>query len=176
MANTKKIRKAVQDPIAKLERELVPDVQAKRGLYLIVDAPTFAGETTGAGSKARTLRRKTKIEKLEGQGIINKRESEACEWYACAHSARYDVLGITARYGEYGGGGIKSYCHGPKTPEQIAAFYDYDFARAGINPRILPMFERVVLYGRPLGKLALTFRLAARQLLARLEERGAIAA
>lgn len=159
-----------------LERELVPEIQAKRGLYFIVDAPTFAGEITKAGSKALTLRRKTKIEKLEGQGIINKRESEACEWYATRHAARYDVLGVTARYGEQGGGGLKNYCHGPKTREQESAYHDYEFARAGINSRILPMFERVVLYGRPLGKLALTFHLAARQLLARLEERGLIAA
>ena len=182
MANTHKIRKVAEDPLAKLERTIgehgegLPTAQTGRGLFLVVDAPTFEGEENRAGSKARTLRRRTKIEKLFFADVINKREAEACEWYATRHAARYDVLGVTARYGEQGGGGLKNYCHGPKTREQESAYHDYEFARAGINPRILPMFERVVLYGRPLGKLALTFRLAARQLLARLEGRGVIGA
>lgn len=174
MARTNKIRRAAEDPLAKLERELVPGIQGKRGLYLIVDAPTFAGEDNRAGSKARTLMRKPRITKLKDAGIINEREAKACEWYATRHAARYDVLGITARYGEQSGGGQKSYCHGPKTREQESAYQDYAFARAGISPMILPMFERVVIHGRPLGRLAITFRHAARQLLARLEERGAI--
>jgi hypothetical protein len=174
MARTNKIRKASEDPVAKLERTIVPEVQAGRGLYLIVDAPTFAGEENKAGSKARTLRKLTRIEKLERAKVINKREAEACEWYATRHAARYDVIGITAKYGEQASGGRKSYCHGPKTPEQISALLDYDFARAGISPMILPMFERIVIHGRPLGRLAITFRQAARELLARLESRGAL--
>jgi hypothetical protein len=178
MARTNKIRKVRIDPEIKqrqsLEQDILPASQVGRGLYLVVDAPTFAGEVNRAGTKARTLMRKPRIMKLLDAGIINKREAEACEWYATRHAARYDVVGITARYGEQSGGGIKSYCHGPKTPEQISALLDYDFARAGISPMLLPMFERIVIDGRPLGRLAITFRQAARELLARLESRGAL--
>ena len=174
MAKTYKVRKASEDPVSKLERAIVPEVQAGRGLYLVVDAPTFAGEENKAGSKARTLRKLTRIEKLVRAGIISPRLGDACEWYVTRYAARYDVLGITAKYGEQAGGGSKNYCHGPKTPEQLSAYLDYEFARAGISPMYRPMFDRVVIDGRPLGRLKITFRQAAQQLLERLESRGAM--
>lgn len=119
----------------------------------------------------RTLRRKPKIDELVTRGVINRQEAAACEWYAQAHALRYDTQGITSRYGETSSSGKTNFDHLPKSRVQQEAYDNFEFARAGINPGMLGMFEQVVLYGRPLGKLALTFRTAARALLKRVEGR-----
>jgi hypothetical protein len=121
-----------------------------------------------------TIRRKTKIEKLRDAGIISVKEALACEWYKSAHALRYDTTGVTMRYGSAGGGGCTNFDHLPKSREQEEAYKHFTYAREGINPFFLPMFERIVLYGRPLGKLGISFRTAARELLARIEDKVAL--
>ena len=117
----------------------------------------------------RTIRRKPKLSELVVRKVLSPREAAACEWYAKMHSLRYDTTGITANLGGVSGRSNVNFDHLPKTREQWQAYQDFEHARAGINPMILPMFERVVLHGHKLGKLAITFRSAARQLLARIE-------
>jgi hypothetical protein len=121
-----------------------------------------------------TIRRKPKIDELVQRGTISQREALACEWYASAHALRYDTTGVTMRYGTAGGGGCTNFDHLPKSREQEDAYLYFTYAREGINPFFLPMFERIVLYGRPLGKLGITFRTAARELLARIEDKVAL--
>ena len=177
MARTNKIRRANADPVVKLARTIVNAEQVAHGDWAIRDIANHSDadqrSMVRSGEK-RTIRKKTKIEKLVTAKVLSAREGAACEWYADAHAMRYDTTGITAKYGDSAGGGKTNFDHLPKTREQEDAFRNFEFARAGISPMILPMFERVVLHGRPLGRLALTFRHAARQLLERIEGKVAL--
>lgn len=176
-------KKARIDPVVKLAGEIgIPLSQVANDRFEQCDVVNHTEADHRAMVRAlgarmlnpdarRTLRRKPKIDQLRDRGVINAREAAACEWYARMHAARYDTLGITANYEGVGGRSSTGFCHGPKTRAQIEAFVHFEYARAGINRFILPMFERVVLHGRPLGKLAITFRLAANQLLERIEGR-----
>jgi hypothetical protein len=149
-------------------------IQVRNGSFEDVDV---ANHTDGdqrhsmCSGERRTLRRTPKLQTEAMKKILSDRERAACQWYADAYAMRYDTTGITARYGESSGGGNTSFDHMPKNREQQEALDNFDYARAGINPAFLGMFERVVLHHRPLGKLAITFRTAARQLLARIEGR-----
>lgn len=177
-AKQQRSRKVRSNPevrhLRKLKAAILPAVQAERGGFVLQDIANHTDDDqrhmVRSGDR-RTIRRKPKIDELVSRKVIDKREAAACEWYAAAHSMRYDTTGVTARYGESSGGGSTSFDHLPKTREQQEALDNFDYARAGINPAFLGLFERVVLHHRPLGKLAITFRTAARQLLARIEDR-----
>jgi len=170
-----KLKAARRDPVAALARSIdMPEAQISKGGLVAVDVQNHSDDDQRAmvrSTQTQTVRRLTKLEKLYARQVVDMRELKACEWYRGAHEARYDTLGVTAQWGSAGGGGTGLRDHLPKTKEQQAAFADFDFARAGISPTIRPLFERVVLQGRPLGKLRLTFRLAVRQLLERIEGR-----
>ena len=108
----------------------------------------------------RTIRRRTHIEKLKAQLHLEEREAAACEWYADAHAARYDTLGVTASYGERGLSGSMDF-------EAVAQF---EQAREAISPPLRLMFDRIVLQGWGVGKSTqFMFRLAARQLMHGIE-------
>ncbi len=173
-----RIRKNRIDPATRKAREIgLPEAQNIRGDFTLHDIANHSEADQRhmvRSGKRETIRRYTKIEKLERAGVIDKREALACEWYATAHAMRFDTVGITARYGCASGGGCTNFDHLPKTREQEEAFRNFEFARQAINPFFLPMFERVVLHGRPLGKLAITFRTVARQLLRHIEGRVAL--
>lgn len=175
-ARTRKARKrAARIPEdVRLALVLLPAGQARPGNFEAVDISNHSDWDQRAmvrSGERRTIRRKPKIDELVHRGIISHREAAACEWYAQAHALRYDTLGITSSYGCVGGRSSSNFDHLPKTREQQDAYENFEYARAGINPFMLGLFERVVLYGRPLGKLAITFRTAARQLLERIEGR-----
>lgn len=169
-----KIREPRITEDVKIARLILPHGQARAGIFIAVDISNHSDDDQRKmvrSGERRTIRRKPKIDELVDRKVINREEAAACEWYAQAHSLRYETTGITARYGESSGSGQTNFDHLPKTREQQEAFDHFEYARAGINPFVLALFERVVLYGRPLGKLKLTFRIAARQLLERIEGR-----
>lgn len=179
-----KTKRARVDPVMKVAATILPECQVITGHFELHDVVNHsdddqrtmtrirAAEPDRNSDKARqTIRRKPKIDELVVRKVIDQREAAACTWYRNAHSLRYDTTGITANYGGAGGRSGTNFDHMPKTRLQQEAFDNFDFARAGINRFILGMFERVVLYDRPLGKLAITFKLAANQLLERIEGR-----
>ncbi len=144
MARTStRIKNNKVDPATRIAREIdMPAAQITRGDIVLTDVVNFTDadqrHMTRQG-KRQTIRKLTKIEKLQRAGIISAKEALACEWYHEAHSARYDVV-----------------------------------CKVAISPGLLPLFEKVVLLGRPMGKLAITFRTAARQLLSHIEGKVAL--
>lgn len=186
--NRQRISKSKPDPVATLARVIgLNETQIANGKFSKCDVVNHTdadhralaraiGYSTNEAkdSQRQTIRRKPKIDELVVRGTISQREALACEWYAQAHSLRYDTTGVTMRYGTTGGGGCTNFDHLPKSREQEEAYEHFAYAREGINPFFLPMFERIVLYGRPLGKLGISFRTAARELLARIEDKVAL--
>jgi len=170
-------RKTDEQLATDMARSLLPASQATKRTFVLVDVQNHSEADQRhmkRSGQVRTIRRLTRIEKLERRGVIDKREGAACEWYATAHAARYDTCGITANYGESSGAANTNFDHLPKTKLQWDALTHYDMARQAIPPMVRPMFERIVLEGRPLGKLAITFRNAARRLLAHIEGKVAL--
>ncbi len=153
----------------------MPDAQVKRGGMVLVDAPNLTtdvhrGEAVAPKQKVLTVRKLTKIEKLYNAKLLTKDEASICEWYHKTHATAYDIRGVTADYGRAGGGGCTNFIPYQGGKAMQAAKREYLFARAGIDPRLVGMFEWVVLHGRPLGQLRRTFRLAIRQLAERMGE------
>jgi hypothetical protein len=171
------------DPVSKLAREIgLPTCQVAVGGFETCDVVNHTEADHRAMVRSlgaqmlnpdarRTLRRTSKLATKPIRKLLDDRELAACEWYMSAHSLRYDTTGTTVRYGGVGGRASTNFDHMPKTPEQQEAYDNFEFARAGINRFLVGMFERVVLYGRPLGRLRLSFKLAAGQLLERIEGR-----
>ena len=170
-------RKTDEQLANEMARTLLPASQAKRGEFKLVDVQNHSDADQRhmkRSGQARTIRRLTRIEKLQHRGVIDKREGAACEWYAGAHSARYDTSGVTANYGESNGAATTNFDHLPKTKAQWEALTHFDFARAGISPSCLGLFEAVVLQGAKLGNRALAFKVAVEQLLRRIEGKIAL--
>ncbi len=150
--------------IAKL---LLPKGQARPGLWIAVDAQHFTdADTKDAASlqRNRTIRRKSRFAALD----LHPHQAAACQWYADAHALRYDTQGITARYGEVLKSGKTSFDHMPKTAEQEDALANLTYARAGISPSLLPLFEAVVLRGCEIGNRRFGFVVAVEQLVERI--------
>jgi hypothetical protein len=173
--NSRRIRKQRVDPVRKLGVAIgVPVEQLANDNFERVDVLNWTEgdqRRTVRSGERQTIRRKPKIDELVVRKVITQQEADACSWYAKMHAARYDTTGITANLGGAGGRSSTNFDHMPKTKAQQEAFDHFDFARAGINRFLLPMFERVVLHGRPLGRLARSFRLAIWQLIERVEGR-----
>lgn len=177
-SSRQRISKAKADPVLARAREIgMPERQVVNGRFEECQVANYteADQRHTIRSKERfTIRRKPKIDELVGRGTISEREGLACEWYAQAHSLRYETTGVTMRYGGAGGGGRTNFDHLPKSREQEDAYLYFTYAREGISQFFLPTFERVVLYGWPLGKAGMIFRTAARELLARIEDKVAL--
>lgn len=177
-SKTRRIRKQ-RNP----ERELalvigLPEVQLRRG-FKIVDAQsrTDADHRHAMRSKqVRTLRKLTRTEKLYRAGVIDMEQANACEWFMNAHTLGYDTVGITANYGGARCGGHTGHTHMARNRAQMAARDDYQFARSGISPLLLPLLEGVLLRGRPVGRLGISFRTAVRQLTERVRGQLQVAA
>ncbi len=165
-----RIREAKPDRIARGAG--VPEAQLGRASFTIVDVANHseADQRHAVRSRQmRTVRRKTKIEKLRDALVISPREALACEWYQAAYEEHYETRVKIADWSATGGCSNRAYGHWPHGTTMKPGTSLLDYARQAINPAFLPMFERVVLHGRPLGKLAITFRTAARQLLEQIE-------
>lgn len=175
--NRQRISKPKPDPVIVLARTIIPEAQIVNGRFEKCSVANHSDadqrHTVRSGERS-TIRRKPKIDELVVRKVISQREALACEWYAQAHSLRYDTTGVTMRYGAAGSGGCTNFDHLPKSREQEDAYNHFAYAREGINPFFLPTFERVVLYGWQLGKAGMMFRTAAQELLARIEDKVAL--
>lgn len=171
---SRRLRKQRVDPVIKAALGITTPEQARRGDLKLVDVSNYTADDQRhmeRSGERRTIRRQTKIDELKARGVLDDDEAKACEWYHRAHALRYDTLGVTARYGDGGGNSGTNYDHLPKTREQEDAWHNFEYARDGISPTIRLMFDRVVLHGWPIGKLGILFKLAARQLMHRIEGR-----
>ena len=168
------LRKKIRvDEATRIARALLPITQAERGAFRAVDVANHSDadqrHMVRSGEK-RTIRRLTPIERLRIRWGLDQHEAAACQWYADAFEARYGTLGTTAKYGDQRGGSA-DFDHLPKTFDQGIASDQLGYARAGISPNLRPMFERVVVHGFDMDRgAALLFRLAARQLMHRIED------
>lgn len=162
----------------RLARRLLPAEQANRGGMVIVDVSnrTDAQQRHSIRSQeTETIRKLSRVEKLQRAGILERHEAQACQWYADAYALGYDTIGVTA---DYQGSGVRAggvYCLASRYRAQQEARADYAYARRGIPQFLLPLFEGVVLEGRSFrssagkagreaSRLALAFRLAANRL------------
>ncbi len=150
----------------------VPEVQIVNDNFELCDAPNLAtdfhrGEAVAPKVKVLTVRRKCRFHGL----ALHPYQIAVCQWYADAHALRYDTQGVTARYGEGVKSGKCNFDHMPTTPEQEDALANFSFARAGISPSVLGLFESVVLYGGEIGSRRFAFAIAIEQLTERIEGR-----
>lgn len=169
--------KAREDPDTRamrgLQSELLPEAQRGNG-FVLTDVSNFTDADQRhmvRSQKRQTLRRQPKLHELYKRGILDVRQMLACEWFSQCHSLRYDTTNVSARWDRQGGSGTTNFDHLPKNREQQDAYDNFKFARAGISPSLLDLFEAVVLKGAPLGNRALAFRIAVGQLLKRIEGR-----
>ena len=175
MPRARRIREAKPDRIARTAG--VPAAQLGQNAFTIVDVANHseADQRHAVRSRQmRTVRRKPKLMQLYDARVLTLDGYKACLWYHDLHALGYDTLGITANYGGGVGGGQTSFTHFARYHEQGDARNDYMLARAGIDRLLLPLLERVVLHGRPIGRLAISFRRAVDQLVERAESMGAI--
>lgn len=170
----RRLRKKREDPIVRLALAITTPEQARRGDLRLVDVSNHSDADQRhmvRSGERKTIRRLTHIEKLKNRGVLDDREAAACQWYADAHAARYDTLGIAAKYGDGGGGGSMNFDHLPKTREQEDAWLLLDYARSCISPPIRGMFDRIVVHQWRVGKLGILLKLASRQLMHGIEDR-----
>jgi hypothetical protein len=169
---SRRLRKTREDPVAKLARTILPEVQVARGGFVRCQVANHTdADVRDAASLKRTetVRRLKLKERLRHQ--IDEQEADACQWYFDTWEARYGTISVTGNYGDRGMGTI-DFCHGAKTPDQDLAGEHFTFARVGISPPLRPMFERIVLDGWGLNpSIETLFRMAARQLMHRIEGR-----
>jgi hypothetical protein len=171
-------RKERQDPVLKQARLIgIPQVQRRPGTFAIVD---IANRTEAdqrhmvrSGEK-RTVRRLTHLEKMYARKILTLRQLRLCEWYADQHEKGFGVTCHISNYGGAGGSPPGSMDLLAKTRDQYLAREYYHQAKASISPKLISLFERVVLKGvdlpggaedwRRKSALKNTFRLAVDQL------------
>jgi hypothetical protein len=177
MPRAKRSTKLRASKTERIAGRFMPDIQARRGNLVLVAVSNHSDEDqrhmVRSGERV-TVRRKCKIEELYDRKVIDQREMAALKWYADAHELRYGTSGITANYGGVGGGGRVNYDHLAKNVQQAQAALNFEYARAGIQPQFRGLLDRVVLLGRPLGKLGSTFREAVRQLMVQIEGKVAL--
>lgn len=154
----------------------VPDAQIANSQFEIVDVKNTNDNDlrhmVRSGIK-KTVRRKTKLEKLY-PAVLTLDGYKACRWLQDAHSLGYDTVGITANYSGGTGCGNRSFSHLASHMEQATARAAYAFAREGVDSILRPLLEKVVIHGRPIGRLNLSFRRAVDQLISRAETAGAL--
>lgn len=119
--------------------------------------------------RRQTIRRVPKVKELYIRGVINQRELAACEWYVTQHEAERQRIKIAQLDSEGGRSSDLAFGHWPANRVMAPGLTDFEEARAAINPFLVALFERVVLYHRPLGRLTRSFRLAIAQLIERIE-------
>ncbi len=165
------------DPTIALALATVPAIQVANDRFEICDVSNHSERDQRhmvRSGQRKTVRRTTKIDQLLKRGILDQREALACEWYQSTYENEYETRVKIADWSATGGSSDRAYGHWPAGLPLEPGLSMHEFARRAISPMVLPMFERVVLHGRPLGKLAITFRQAARQLLQHIEGKVAL--
>jgi hypothetical protein len=177
MSRREERRKQRSDPAMKLARTIgVPAAQIVSGTFVEANVANHSAADqrhTVRSKENKTIRRQTHIEKLWSRKIISMRQVVLLHWYAALHEKGFGVSCHISNYGSTGGSAPGSMDLLAKTRDQFIAREQYREARASIDPRLVNLFERVVLHRTELGdgetwrrKSALknTFRLAVDQL------------
>jgi hypothetical protein len=123
----------------------------------------------------RTVRRLSHIDLLIARRVISREHGALCQWYADQHEIGFQTVGCTANYLGAGGGGFGAHDLLARYAEQAIARTNYVLARGSISPKLIQLFERVVLLGVPVARagekitgratrLGSTFRRAVEQL------------
>ncbi len=103
-----------------------------------------AGESDRNSDKARqTVRKLTRIERLQKLGIIDADQAAACQMYSDWHEFGWAMTGCTASYGSVGGGS-GSFDHQAKSAAQQDARDNYRFAKSAIPADLVALFEDVI--------------------------------
>lgn len=119
----------------------------------------------------RTMKRKQhKLDELVTRGVISREEAAYCEWYLDRHEELYEAKCKIANWAATGGSSDQAFGHWPANALMHPGRTLFDEARESLGAKRW-MFERVVLHGKRLGKLAITFRQAVRQMQAALAGR-----
>ncbi len=156
---------------ARIARSIgVPDAQVANDTFVICEVQNHTDDDQRAMERSRQTRTVRRKCRFHGLGL-HPHQIAVCQWYADAHALRYDTQGITARYGEGVKSGKANFDHMPNTPEQEDALANFSFARAGISPAVLGLFESVVLHGGAIGSRKFAFAIAVEQLTERIEGR-----
>jgi hypothetical protein len=138
------------DPAAKLAKELLPEAQARRADYRLVDVANHTDadqrHMVRSGEK-KTLRKMTRVERLTRAGVISPDQALACEWYAHAYELGFQTVGCTANYMGAGGGGFGATDLFARYKAQGEARANYHYARQAIPNHLLGLFEAIVLHG-----------------------------
>lgn len=101
----------------------------------------------------KTLRKRTRLEKLHTRGVIDADQLAACEWYAERHETGF-LAGqrVTANYGEGGGGNARGHDHLARNIAQYHARRDFIRVKACIPIAHAAMFDAVVLNGASIAE------------------------
>lgn len=168
-----------QDPAIKQAMLIdgLPSVQIRPGTFTVCDVANFSVHDQRdmvSLKRTRTVRRLTHLEKLHARKVLSLRQLRICEWYADQHEKGFATTCHISNYGSAGGSAPGSMDLLAKTRDQFIAREQYREARASIHPRLVSLFERIVLGRVELAggsedwrrKSALknTFRLAVDQL------------
>ncbi|WP_324807189.1 hypothetical protein SH584_11410 [Sphingomonas sp. LY29] len=154
----------------------LPEAQIANDDFVLADVSNHSDaeqrHMVRSGEK-KTVRKKTKLEKLYDAGLLTLEGYRACRWYQDSYSLGYDTIGVVAQYENTGGvsSGQRTFSHSG-TLEQVQARLDYAFAREGLDSMALSLLDKVVLHGRPIGRLSITFRLAVAKLVVQADKRG----
>lgn len=152
---TKRKNRTPDQEAAKVARSigLAPE-QIRRGVSLAQVSNWTEGDQRKMirSGETRTVRKRTRVERLRSAGTIEPHEAAACEAYANWHALGYDTIGCTANYEGAGGGGFRSEDLLARYRAQGEARESYQFARQALPPMFLPMFEAIVLEGRAISE------------------------
>ncbi|NJC06530.1 hypothetical protein GGQ97_002323 [Sphingomonas kaistensis] len=175
---SRKIRAARVDPATRMARILLPIEQARPGAFEEIDVANRSdGDQRHSirSGETKTIRRTPKLQSLVKARVITQAEAATCQWYIDQHCAGFDTVGVTANYGGSVGAATTGFTHLSKHVEQARARHLFSEARTAIDPMLVHLFERVVLDGRPMGRLVRSFRLAIAQLRRHLDQVGEVA-
>lgn len=119
----------------------VPDAQNDADRLVVVPA---APDTGVRGLRlGRTVRTRTGVETLVARRTLTQAQGDACQAFLDARELGYATLGVTARYGEGGGGVPGSADHFARDKAQAGARADYARMEAALPGR--PMSVAVLV-------------------------------
>ncbi len=150
-SNSRRIRKGRVDPIVKLAKTILPPEQHRNLIIRDVANHSEADQRASVRSgETKTVRKLTRVERLQKADVITAEQALACEWYASAYELGFQTVGCTANYSGAGGGGFGSSDLFARYKAQGEARDNYRYARSAIPRALLPLFEQVVLeMGQP---------------------------
>lgn len=173
MKASKRLKRSREDPTVRLALTITTPQQARRGDLRIIDVAnrTDADQKDATSlQRFKTVRRQTLAERLKMRLGLEDQEASACQWYADAHEEDYAACLRISDWESGAKSTDEAYGHWPTGKPLEPGASMFEFAREAISPNLRPMFERVVLHGwEMMPGSAMLFRLAARQLMHRIE-------